>query len=254
MTIPEQSRDEPDTAEMPAVGVAEASSESAPTPRGGSERGRDAVAGLVVLVALAILSLPLGALWRVLAPRVEMIRVDGGWALREESPEQYIGDDGLFALMGVGAGILAALLVWFLVRRHRGPFLLTGLALGGIACQTLAWRFGRMGREDFVAGLDHVKPGWRVWRVPDLLMVDFNPANAWHSAIGGDLGGAMNHLSLGVLATMAFAAAFTYTVCSGWSKSPSLRGGDEDDLDPSPRNTPQSEASGQLPSLGAETH
>lgn len=243
MTSPERSRDESDTIEL--APAAAGASDVAPDPlddpdesrlsrmwRRGSRRRRDLLAATGIVALLTVLGFPLGALWNLLAPRVEMVRVDGGWAFTEENPEQYMGDDGVFALLGLGAGITVALVLWLGWRSRRGPLMLTGLVLGSILCQTVAWRFGRFGRDDYLNSLDSVRVGWHTWRAPDLLMVDFHPFGtgepgkidtAWEAMVRGDLAGMWDHLSLGVLATMGFAAAFIYTVCAGWSKYASLR-------------------------------
>ena len=42
------------------------------------------------------------------------------------APEQLIAADGWFTLLGFGFGLLAAVLVWLLLRRDRGPALLLG--------------------------------------------------------------------------------------------------------------------------------
>lgn len=244
MTSSERSREESDTIELSPTPAAVAAG-SAPQPldgsgssrpkrwwRRGSRRRRDLLAAGAVVLLLTALGFPLGALWGLLAPRVEMVRVEGGWAFTEENPEQYMGGDGVFALLGLAAGIVVALGLYLGWRSRRGPLLLTGMVLGSILCQTAAWRFGRLGREEYVASLDAVRVGWHTWRVPELLMVDFHPFGngepgtidtAWEALVNGDLSGMWDHLSLGVLASMGFAVAFVYTVCAGWSKYASLR-------------------------------
>ncbi|MGH8876221.1 MAG: hypothetical protein ACRD0P_02590 [Stackebrandtia sp.] len=244
MTSSERSREESDTIDLPVVETAidtDAASGPHDNPDAawptrmwhrGSRRRRDLLAAGGIAGILAVLGFPLGALWNILAPRVEMVRVDGGWGFAEENPEQYMGDDGVFALLGIGCGIAVAVAVWIALRSRRGPLMLTGLVLGSILCQTIAWRFGRFGRDDYLNSLDSVQVGWHTWRAPDLLMVDFHPFGsgepgkidtAWEALSHGDLAGMWDHLTLGVLATMGFTVAFTYTVCAGWSKYASLR-------------------------------
>ena len=192
-------------------------------PDPGHRFGRELLVGLGVLVFMAIMGLPLGALWSVVTPRVELVHVPGGWAFTEENPEQYMAADGIFTIGGLVLGVVAAVIVWLTLRRWRGPILLAGLVLGAIACQTAAWQFGRIGRDAYQASLDSVPIGWRIRRVPELLMIDFDPSAAIDSLAAGHLADAAGHLALGVLATMAFGAAFTYTVCAGWSKHAGLR-------------------------------
>lgn len=194
-------------------------------PKEPATTGRDILAALGVVVGMAALGLLYGTLWALLTPRVEMVHVEGGWTLTEENPEQYMAADGVFTLIGLGLGVAAGLVVWLQLKQRRGGWVLTGLVLGGIACQTVAWRFGRIGRESYLDTMDQAGIGWHLWRAPELLMVDFNPATAVQSlGDGGGLSGMFSHLSLGVLATTALAAAFVYTVAAGWSKYPGLRG------------------------------
>lgn len=242
MTSSERSREASDTLQLaPAVGGQDSATGPLDDPggswpvrlwRGGTRRRRDLLAAGAIVLLLSVLGLPLGALWQILAPRVEMVRVDGGWAFTEENPEQYMGGDAVFAILGIAAGIVVALALYLGWRSRRGPLMLTGTVLGSILCQTVAWRFGRGGRDEYVASLEAVRVGWHTWRAPDLLMVDFHPFGsgepgkvdtAWEALTGGDWSGMWDHLSLGVLASMGFAVAFVYTVCAGWSKYASLR-------------------------------
>ena len=210
-----------------------------PPPRVPTTREDLRAAGLVVL-ALALLGLPLGVLWRVLTPRVEMLRVDGGFVLTQENPEQYMAADGVFMLLTGGAGIIAAVVVWFALRGRRGTLVLAGLAIGSIASTVVAWRFGRIGRDEYQASIvdDEAlyQVGWRVWRAPELLMTDFDVTDAFASLGSGDVAGMWSHLSLGVLAAMGVVAVTIYTMCAAWSRFTSLRGPDPYDTPPTIRN------------------
>ncbi|HIW64129.1 MAG TPA: DUF2567 domain-containing protein [Candidatus Stackebrandtia excrementipullorum] len=215
----------------------------------------DLRAAAVVVGTLAFLGLPLGALWSWMTPRVELVRVPGGFGLAQENPEQYMAADGVFALLGFAAGILAALVVWTAAPRRRGPLLLSALVVGSMACQAIASAFGKLNRDEYLASLESIPVGWHVWRVPELKMVSFDVPTAFGNLMTGDLGGMMANLSLGVLVTMAFAAAFVYTVCAGWSRYPQLRSGNiaqergSHQTSPRIRNTEAKEEDGRLPSL-----
>lgn len=193
---------------------------------GNADRLGDLRSALGVVGVLTVLGFPVGVVWALATPRVEMVRVERGFGLAEENPSEYIAGDAIFALMGFGLGVAAALTVWLTMRRRRGPLMLTALTVGSLACQTAAWRFGRMGRGEYEDSLDRMQIGWRFWRANDLLMVDFNPMAAYARLSAGDAAGMFEHLALGVLATMAFAAVFTYTLCAGWSRYSDLRTGD----------------------------
>ncbi|MGH8794848.1 MAG: hypothetical protein ACRDXX_19680 [Stackebrandtia sp.] len=189
---------------------------------------RDAASALGLAGVLAVLGLPVGVVWALTSPRVELMRTELGFGYVQENPEEYVAADAIFSMIGIGLGIAVAITVWFAMRRRRGPLTAFGLAAGSIACQTVAWRFGRIGREDYEASIERMHVGWRFWRSHELLMVDFNPAEAYAELTKGHIAGMFDHLALGVLATMAFAAVFTYTVCAGWSKYASLSREDEE--------------------------
>ncbi|MEU9334715.1 AAA family ATPase [Streptomyces sp. NPDC048290] len=99
----------------------------------------------VVLVALAVLGVGLGALWSWLAPRVPLVGdvVDGTWAVyvRDTEGEQAIGVDGTFTLLALafGAATAVAVFVW---RRHGGVPLVVALGVGGLLASVIAWRVG----------------------------------------------------------------------------------------------------------------
>lgn len=218
--------------------------------------GADARSAAVVVAVLAFFGLPLGALWSWLTPRVELVRVPGGFGLAQENPEQYMAADGVFAILGFSAGVVAALVVWLSAPQRRGPWLLSGLVVGSMVCQVVAWTFGKLGRDEYLAASESVPVGWHVWRVPELKMVSFDVTAAVEHLVGGDFGGMVANLSLGVLVTMAFAAAFVYTVCAGWSRYPQLRAAESIEAEqishdeaPRIRNTDAAETSGRLPSL-----
>src|SRR5690349_20619032 len=119
--------------------------EPSPTPR----RRPGLVAGLAVVVVavVGLLGLPLGWLWQRLAPDVPVRIVEDAGKLSgivpEPHPEEFAAADGWFALLGLGFGILAAIAVWVLVRRLRGPVGLAALLLGCLVAGFVAWWFGR---------------------------------------------------------------------------------------------------------------
>ncbi|HEY1175624.1 MAG TPA: DUF2567 domain-containing protein [Phytomonospora sp.] len=185
--------------------------------------GREFAFGGLVLGVLAVVGIPLGLLWQAVAPRVELVATEGGFRYTTESPEGYAGDDGMFTFLGLGLGVLAAIAVWALLRRHRGPVQVAALVLGSIAAQVVAWRFGEWwGRIGFESMLDNAQPGAHVFRPPRLLMINFDPGEAWEALTAGRILDVGDHLQLGVLATMALAAVFVYTVLAGWSRYQSL--------------------------------
>ncbi|MEN3583576.1 AAA family ATPase [Streptomyces sp. ZYX-F-203] len=99
----------------------------------------------LTVVALAVSGVLFGLLWWWLTPRVPLVgeRTDGNWVvyLKDSEGEQSIAVDGTFALLGVGFGVLAAVIL-FVVRRRGGPALVVALGLGTLLGSLVAWRVG----------------------------------------------------------------------------------------------------------------
>ncbi|MEU5156173.1 hypothetical protein [Glycomyces sp. NPDC021274] len=190
-----------------------------------SERtiGRDLLAAGFLAVVLTAIGVPAAMLWQVATPRVEFVVVEGGWASVETYPSGYVEGDLVFAGIGLVLGILAAAFTWAAMRERRGPLLLLGLVIGSIGCQVVAWKIGAKEWQHFWDSVEHAPVGAHMWRPPSVLFVELDPAAAWAALKVGNLTTALDSLQLGALAVMALAATFTYTVCAGWSRRPSLR-------------------------------
>jgi hypothetical protein len=146
-----------DVSDFPAPEAAAPASSPGPTPIGldprpwpparrpwsvmAEVRG-DLRAALLLLVAIALAGLPAGLLWWWLAPRASYhITADGPVAVGSPSPELLVADDGVFALILAGLGLLAAVVGWRL-RRRRGVATLVALAIGAAFAGVVAWRLG----------------------------------------------------------------------------------------------------------------
>lgn len=179
----------------------------------GRKRWPTPLAGLAVAVALAVLGAPLGWLWSVLAPEVPLIKTEGGARLTEPQPEEFVAADGWFTLLGFGFGVLAAIAVWALLRRYRGPFMLLGLAVGTVGAALVAWWLGGVigGQGDFDRLAASAPVGTPLSQPAELRAGGFE----W-------LWGVIPTLQGDVLLP-AFGAVVTYTLLAGWSRYPSLR-------------------------------
>lgn len=102
----------------------------------------EVVAGVAVVLGLALAGLAVGAAWELLAPRMPFRVVAGGQAvaLRPES-EDLVAADAWFAILTLGVGAVAAAAVW-LRRSARGPLAVLALAVGGMLGAIIAWQFG----------------------------------------------------------------------------------------------------------------
>ena len=99
----------------------------------------------VITVAVALGGVLLGLLWWWLAPHVPLIGAESGgnWVvyLKDSEGEQAAGVDGTFTLLGLGFGLVSAVVV-FLLRKRGGVPLVVALGVGGLLGSLLAWRLG----------------------------------------------------------------------------------------------------------------
>ncbi len=99
--------------------------------------------GALVLLAVAVTGIALGLLWLRLAPRVPLVWDGRSVLLKESEAEHAVGTDGVFILLGLAFGALAALAV-FLRHRQGGVAVVVGLALGGVLGSVLGWGTGTL--------------------------------------------------------------------------------------------------------------
>ncbi|WP_431919347.1 DUF2567 domain-containing protein [Micromonospora wenchangensis] len=171
---------------------------------------RAVAAGLVL--GLTALGVPLGLLWAALAPDTPVLKTAEGAVYAQPQPEQPIAADGWFSLLGIGFGVLAAIAVWTLLRRRRGPVNLVALTVGALGTALVAWQVGRrIGLDGYQRLLDTAPAGTSFGKPADL------------RAGGIDRLFGVLPVPYGNLLLAAFAAAVTYTLLAGWSRWPSLR-------------------------------
>ncbi|WKU07538.1 DUF2567 domain-containing protein [Micromonospora sp. HUAS LYJ1] len=167
-------------------------------------------AGLVL--GLTALGVPLGLLWAALAPDTPVLKTAEGAVYAQPQPEQPIAADGWFSLLGLGFGLLAAIAVWTLLRRRRGPVTLVALTVGALGTALVAWQVGRrIGLDGYQRLLATAPAGTSFDKPADL------------RAGGIDRLFGVLPVPYGNLLLAGFAAAVTYTLLAGWSRWPSLR-------------------------------
>jgi hypothetical protein len=188
--------------------------------------------GLAVAVGLAVLGAPLGWLWSVLAPDVPLVKTEGGARLTEPQPEEFVAADGWFTLLGLGFGVLAAVAVWLLLRRHRGPLVLLGLAMGTVGAALVAWWLGGVigGQDDFERLAASAPVGTPLSQPAELRAGGFEWMWGFVPTLQGDV------------LLPAFGAVVTYTLLAGWSRYPSLVPEREPALEPMPEAAPRTPA------------
>jgi hypothetical protein len=187
-------------------------------PRQPRRPGRAAAVAAAIVLVVAALGAPLGLLWAALAPTVEVRMTSDGALLADQQPEEFIAADGWFTLLGCLFGVLAAVVVWFVVRR-RGPLPLIAVTLGGVGAGLLAWWLGRhQGLDAYQRLLDSAPDGAVFGKPADLRAADFDLRYGFLPVIRGNV------------LVPALAAAVTYALLAGWSRFPSLRPGEDDPL------------------------
>ncbi|WP_425561536.1 DUF2567 domain-containing protein, partial [Micromonospora olivasterospora] len=178
-------------------------------PRRPGRAAAVALGGAAVLTALGV---PLGLLWAAIAPGTPVVKTAEGAVYAQPQPEQPIAADGWFSLLGLGFGVLAALGLWLVLRRRRGPVGMVAGVVGGLGAALVAWQLGRRVGLSTYEHLLATAPDGQAFTKP------------------ADLRGGGVELLFGVLPVpygnvllAAFGAAVTYTLLAGWSRWPSLR-------------------------------
>jgi hypothetical protein len=170
-----------------------------------------AVQAIGVLIAASALGWPLGVLWQAVAPNVPVLVVADGAIYNDSQPEQFMGGDGWFVLLGLAFGILVAFVTWLTCRQLRGPLGLLVLAVGGTVAAVAAWKFGReIGLSDYLAGLHTAPEGTHLSKPNDVRIESFQ---WWPPKLAG------------VLLIPALSAVLTMTIMAAWSGFSNLRGG-----------------------------
>ncbi|MEJ2865828.1 DUF2567 domain-containing protein [Actinomycetospora flava] len=102
----------------------------------------DVPTALRLAAILAVVGLPLGALWALLAPTVHTVALPGtGTGSPAGEADHAFDAVAIFVLMITAFGVIAGALAWR--RRHRrGPVVLVALVLGSLVG---AWLAGRVG-------------------------------------------------------------------------------------------------------------
>lgn len=151
--------------------------------------------GIAVLVAVALLGLPLGWLWSALAPP-ELVRTGGGDTATSAVSQSEHRFDALavFVLLGLAAGVLTGAVVW-LFREHRGPVLVIAATVGALGAAWLALGTGQLLTADdvvavaqgrFIARAPVVESSWAVVAQPlgVALAYSFAVAGNGHDDLG----------------------------------------------------------------------
>lgn len=102
----------------------------------------DLLPAVSALSLIALLGIPLGWVWSRLAParRVRVLGGDELVPLRMETWHQFT-DIAIFLLLGLAAGVVVGVAVWFM-RARRGPVMMLAAVAGSALCAVFAMRIG----------------------------------------------------------------------------------------------------------------
>ena len=96
------------------------------------------------MLVLALVGLPTGVVWWLLAPRADFqITADGPVVIGRPSEELVVADDAVLVLVLAGIGLLCGAAAWWL-RRRRGVATVLALAVGCTLTAVVAWQVGEM--------------------------------------------------------------------------------------------------------------
>ncbi|MFD4250845.1 MULTISPECIES: DUF2567 domain-containing protein [Amycolatopsis] len=152
----------------------------------------DLLPAVSLLSLIGVLGIPLGWLWSLLAPP-ERVRVfDGGQLIPLQLESWHRFDDlAVYALLGLGLGVVTGVAVWML-RERRGPVVLIAAVLGGLLA---AWLGVQM-------GVAFANSAYAVTTTP---------------AIGDVIERAPRIESLWVLVAQPLGTALVYGLLAGWN-------------------------------------
>jgi Protein of unknown function (DUF2567) len=153
----------------------------------------DLLPAVSVLSTVSLLGLAVGWLWSRLAPPQRMVVGEDGQPVPLTAESYHRFDDlVLFTLLGLAAGLVTGVAVWFL-RERRGPVVMIaavlGSAVGGwLAMQVgVAWAGGRFPVSTNVEVLDVIQQAprlestWAVLAWPLTTALAYGVLAAWNS-------------------------------------------------------------------------
>jgi hypothetical protein len=116
--------------------------------------------GVAAALVIAVLGVPAGLLWTVIAPRTTYLIAGGKKFLGDPESQTLIAADGWFAVLTAVAGLLCGIVAYVAAGRLRELGLLGALGLGGTAAGLVAWWVGSLiGRSAFQHELHTARDG-----------------------------------------------------------------------------------------------
>ena len=184
--------EEPEAADLPAHPVYGYPGFAPPRPRPRVVVKADLVPAISVLSLISLFGLVVGWLWSLLAPPLrQVIAADGKPANLVAESYHRFDDLVVFMLLGLGAGLVTGVAVWFL-RERRGPVIMIAAVLGALVGAWLAMQVGEsfaQGRfavptglkvRDLIADAPRLESMWAILAWPTTTALAYGVLSAWN--------------------------------------------------------------------------
>jgi hypothetical protein len=111
----------------------------------------DGLVGFFTAAGSVLLGAPVGLLWSALAPHAHVDISDGSATISDGATEVFVAADGWFLGLTIAIGLASGVVAWLAVRGS-GPYVVVGLAVGGLLAGLVASKVGmRIGQDDLRA-------------------------------------------------------------------------------------------------------
>jgi hypothetical protein len=125
----------------------------------------DLLAGSFTTAIVVLLGAPVGLLWSALAPHAHVSVNAAGATVVDGATEVFIAGDGWFIGITLLVGVVTGVLAWLLARGS-APFVVVGLAVGGLLAAYVASKVGiRLGQDSLQAAVHGGRSGTYVANV-----------------------------------------------------------------------------------------
>jgi hypothetical protein len=112
-----------------------------------------------------LLGAPLGLLWSAVAPHAHVAVDAAGATIVDGATEVFIAGDGWFIALTLLAGVATGVVAW-LVARRSAPYVVVGLAIGGLLASYVASKVGvRLGQDTLQSAVHGGRAGTYVANV-----------------------------------------------------------------------------------------
>lgn len=164
----------------------------APRPRPRAVIKADLVPAISVLSLISVFGVAVGWLWSLLAPpQRQVIAADGKPANLVAESYHRFDDLVVFMLLGLGAGLVTGVAVWFL-RERRGPVIMLAAVLGAFVGAWLAMQVGvsfaqgsfavpdGLKVRDLIAEAPKLESAWAILAWPTTTALAYGVLSAWN--------------------------------------------------------------------------